>query len=189
MLAQFILDCTFLYILGMFQFFLVSGILVQSRGQGSGSKPLNIKKNAKKYLIPYYVFSFLYMFVVGTFKLLQRDGSAFTFIIHSIKWIVLLDGGTAMWFLPCLLFVEIVFYIEEKYLPIGLLAVLNSIFAVCVMYLTQKRIAILIVVFLRCFVDLLFYSVGYLIAMVVKKYKIIFRYMISVILLGGVLYL
>lgn len=171
-------------------FFLISGILAYRRKRDSSQKYFDIKKKCMKYLIPYFVFSFIYVFVVSIFQIPQGVGVVFSFIFDSIKDIVLFNGKTAMWFLPCLLAAEIVFYIENKYLKLRYLIVLNTVCAMYIVYLIQSGLifSTAVLVLLRCFVGLFFYSIGYFIAVVISKYEFLLKHMMLEILLGGVLY-
>lgn len=97
-----------LYSFHMPLFFLVCGILVRHRGD---LPPFGeyLKKRGKNLLIPYYFWGITAVVFLG---IIGRQPMAW--LIGGIQRIVLWEGISAMWFLPCLILSELLFRICVK---------------------------------------------------------------------------
>ncbi|MDV4150288.1 acyltransferase family protein [Clostridium sp. AL.422] len=142
-------------------FFFISGITFYI-----SSKKSFIKKKAKTLLTPYFIFSILtliYWIIIE--RNLRGDN---TTIISQITGLFLANGGLSnyvynnvMWFLPCLLITEIIFYYFNKFDNKKLLRILCT--SSLVGYVLPKLLDFRLPFTLdTMFMAILFYGIGYL---------------------------
>lgn len=85
-------------------FFIITGILIYKK-----NSKLNIKKQIKHLIIPYFIFGILMIGCLGFIDII--DGKEWIpNVISNLKKTVLLYGVRAEWYLPCLFFAILIFY-------------------------------------------------------------------------------
>lgn len=112
-------------------FFILSGMLLQFKGEEENSLPGILKKKAKTIMLPYLSFSVIYLLMDLAMYLLQVGSKAWIDIVYEFIGSITLYGISTLWFLPALFFGEITFlYIRKKHnhiLSIGVGVVLALI--------------------------------------------------------------
>ncbi len=96
-------------------FLIISGVLLRYHDLWKSEKTSTVIWNrTKRLLIPYFEYSGLFI-VYGLFmRIVFREGS-FSDVFETIKTTVFLQGAGALWFLPTLLFAEIVVILLAKH--------------------------------------------------------------------------
>lgn len=96
-------------------FFVISGVLLRYRDSWKSEKTSTVLWNrTKRLLIPYFEYSGIYIAYSLFMRVVFKEGS-FTNIFETIKTTVFLQGAGALWFLPTLLFAEIVVILIIKH--------------------------------------------------------------------------
>ena len=175
-----------LYAFHMPLFFIISGILLankESNGKSleikkaahllankeSNGKSLEIKKAAHSLLIPYFIFDILFSICISV-------STGFTELGNNILSTISFVGITATWFLPCLFFVEVLFWflehVNDKIRIIIIIALfIIGLFCPSIGYLK---------VLLRVFIGLGFYSLGFYFSKVLLQLQ---KWYISIVLI------
>ena len=156
-----------LYAFHMPLFFIISGILLANKE--SNGKSLEIKKAAHSLLIPYFIFDILFSICISV-------STGFTELGNNILSTISFVGITATWFLPCLFFVEVLFWflehVNDKIRIIIIIALfIIGLFCPSIGYLK---------VLLRVFIGLGFYSLGFYFSKVLLQLQ---KWYISIVLI------
>lgn len=95
-------------------FFMASGYLFKNTQEATCNK---ILKKAKRLLIPYFIFSVVYLFLGAVRDLLLHQSvditESFSLLFYWNDNVVRL--GTPMWFLPVLFFTDVIYILIKKY--------------------------------------------------------------------------
>lgn len=138
-------------------FFIVSGFLISTKDIKEIKFKEFLFKKSKSLLIPYFLFSLIYL----PLKIIVFNLNISSAIIHS-AYIMILHGINAAWFLPCLFFVEILFYLSTRYISKDIVRMsLISIIYVGALLLSKANINLVVLIMIRVFVGLFYFSIGY----------------------------
>lgn len=99
------LTVVWIYSFHMPLFFIIAGMLLKYKGTDESIKDFIIKK-AKAFIIPYVFFSIV---TIGVLKLVG-EANIKQMLINTTLFI----GVDVLWFLPALMFSEIIFYVTKK---------------------------------------------------------------------------
>lgn len=99
------LSVVWIYSFHMPLFFIITGMLLKYKGTDESIKDFLIKR-VKSLIIPYIIFSIV---TVGTLKIVG-EANIKQMLINTLLCI----GVDVLWFLPALMFSEIIFYILKK---------------------------------------------------------------------------
>lgn len=95
-------------------FFVISGVLLQYLDSWKSEKTSTVLWNrTKRLLIPYFEYSGIFIAYGLFMRVVFKEGS-FSDIFETIKTTVFLQGAGALWFLPTLLFAEMVVILAVK---------------------------------------------------------------------------
>ncbi|MCR4923343.1 MAG: acyltransferase family protein [Lachnospiraceae bacterium] len=100
--------CIWIFSFHMPLFFIISGMLVKYKGDREKDLKLLIRRRFKGIMIPYYLFSIIYIGIVLYALLISKTIQANTLFVNL--WYVLgLYGMNVLWFLPALFLGEVLF--------------------------------------------------------------------------------
>lgn len=138
-------------------YFVISGYLNQKKAQECG-----IYKIHYNLLIPYMVFSSLYVALIALLKSLSNLSEMISYVFFdSLPRILLLDGLIATWYLSCLFLCEIIFSIELNAIrDYKKIAFLNAVICVISCYIPFGEDNWLAKTILRIFPALLCMTIG-----------------------------
>ena len=140
-------------------FFIISGILYSEKEKWGGS--FSLSKKLHSFILPYFVFELLYSICISF-------SGGFVNLTKYLITTLTLYGVGATWFLPCLFFVELLFYFMKKQKQVRLLTVI--ICFILGLFLPFDGYWIVIG---RCFIGIGFYAFGfYTKNYLLKKYKL-----------------
>lgn len=95
-------------------FFLISGILIQYKGEEKAAFSVTFRKKVKSLMLPYLIFSVLYFFIESV-RLIIRDLDEWNVVFRQVWQSFCLQGVSALWFLPALFFGEVIFVWIRKH--------------------------------------------------------------------------
>ncbi|MCR5358071.1 MAG: acyltransferase family protein [Lachnospiraceae bacterium] len=100
--------CAWIFSFHMPLFFIISGMLICFKEEEKGDIGTIVKKRFRQIMIPYFWFSFIYIFIVLYYLIIARVILLKTLLIQL--WYVLgMYGMNVLWFLPALFAAEIMF--------------------------------------------------------------------------------
>lgn len=147
-------------------FYFISGITFKSNKYNDVIELLNNK--IKSLGVPYVVFNILNL----TLNLIFLDYSKEKFIL-CILYVFSFTGYGAMWFLPSLLIVQIIFYLIDKYISKEVIKNLIFLAIFILTYILSKfNYNIIMLVFYRAFIGLIFFVSGNYLFNYIKNKKI-----------------
>lgn len=135
-------------------FFVISGYLLQLKY----SKKATYKPNFKLF-VPYFVYSLIFALLKLTINFISNGSLAKDNLIESLEHTFSFYGISAVWYIACLIFAEIIFYFEVKKISILKCAVLNTILGIIACYIPTND-NILLIAFVRIFPALLCLNIG-----------------------------
>lgn len=138
-------------------FFVVSGILY-SQKIGSNSISFNFHKKSKTMLIPYFAFEIPFACYLCLAQYLA-GGLDIIFCYRKFLSVLNCTGLQTTWFLPCLLLVQIIFYIFMK---AGKSACTVAMIGLMLVGLLASNPSGYLIVLLRCFVACGFFAIGFI---------------------------
>lgn len=147
-------------------FYFVSGITFKRNKYQNVIKLLNDK--IKTLGIPYIVFNIVNLILI----LIFLDYSKNEFIL-CVLYVLALTGYGAMWFLPSLIIVEIIFYLIDKFISKKAIKSLIFLAIFIITYILSKfNYNIIMLVFYRAFIGLIFFASGNYLYRYIKDRKI-----------------
>lgn len=155
---------TLIYGFHMPLFFMISGIIYGLKCKDATFR-FHYWKTAKRYLIPYFLYEFLYIALV--FVLSFRSGEAVDAAFGRMRATARFIGCTVTWYLPCLLIVETLFFLLYGF--IKKLPGKSGQWLVWILPVVSYGAALLLprdgmwIVLARAFVGLTFFSMGFVI--------------------------
>lgn len=159
-------------------FFVITGILYKKKSEICTFK-FDIRKKIRKLIIPYIVFESIWC---SFMTLLNYKGDMFYTFIECAKKMISLKGNTAIWYLPCLFFSEIIFFVlskKKKYYIISLALMLIGV-------IFSKREYFWIKPFFRVLIGQGFITIGFRFHDIIEKkidfFKLLFLIIIFIVL-------
>lgn len=147
-------------------FYFISGITFRTNKYNDVIKLLN--NRIKGLGIPYIIFNILNL----TLSLIFLDHSRDSFIL-CILYVFLFTGYGAMWFLPSLLIVQITFYLIDKSISKKGIKKIIFLFIFILTYILSKfNYNIIMLVFYRLFIGVIFFASGNYLSEYIKNKKI-----------------
>lgn len=142
-------------------FFIVTGIIFGMKELNGGIFEFNVLKKLKLYMLPYCVFSILYIVIVNGMTYLGNTDSGIIAFKSSIIRFLSLDGVFATWFLPAIFIAEMIFIAIHNDIK-NYLVLISVVLGIIPLLL--KTDILFINVLLRAFSGVLYIFVGYSIA-------------------------
>lgn len=159
-------------------FYFISGITFNKTKYKNVVKLLNNK--IKILGIPYIIYNIVNL----TLILIFLDYPKSDFII-CILHVFALTGYGAMWFLPSLIIIQIMFYLIDKFINNKLIKVLIFIAIFLITYILRKfDYNIIMLVLYRSFIGLIFFASGNYIYIYIKYKKIKYREIILLLFIN-----
>ncbi len=117
-------------------FFLISGILIQYKGEEKAEFSMTFRKKLKSLMLPYMVFSVSYFFI-ESIRLIIRDLDEWNVVLRQVWQSFCLQGVSALWFLPALFFGEVIFVWIRKHFG-HIFTVISLLLFVGIAYLANE---------------------------------------------------
>ncbi len=100
--------CTWIFSFHMPLFFIISGMLIRYKGDEKKDFGLLVRKRFQGIMVPYYLFSIIYIFIVLWGMFVDKIVPLSTLLVNI--WYVLgLYGMNVLWFLPAMFMGELLF--------------------------------------------------------------------------------
>ena len=142
-------------------FFFVSGCLLSLTTLDNIDTLKIIKSKAKSILIPYISFSIIIFCIwIGETYLMNRSDFTINAITSRIISISTFRGIEALWFLPCLFAIEVIFILMIKYLK-SIKIIAPIIIVLSILPFIKISDNLYYIEIMRVFVGLAFLSIGY----------------------------
>lgn len=163
--------CEWIFSFHMALFFIVSGMLINYKGEVTKDFKTTLIKRFKGIMIPYFWFSLFYMSVVVA--ALIKGTIAVETLLLNLWYVFSTYGMSVLWFLPALFFAEILFIWIMKKMPEKKAAIIIALYTVVALIFAAllykgsfdteplKRLKEFITVLLRPFIASSFIAEGY----------------------------
>ncbi|MCD7808674.1 MAG: acyltransferase family protein [Erysipelotrichaceae bacterium] len=92
-------------------FFIVSGILYREKSFYNNSDIFSLKKHLVTTFVPYFLFGILFSFLIN---ILSYKNGFINGIIAGMYKLITMQGISTEWFLPCMFFSQLIFFIIYK---------------------------------------------------------------------------
>lgn len=140
-------------------YFVISGIIFQRKEKHCSVVKYNFIKKVKSYLVPFYIFEFIFTSVISVILCMGDPVKAIQYFEESMVRMLMLDAYSASWFLPCIFITEIIFIFERHNWKLRTTIIINILLAVAALFVPHE--ILIVKTILRSFIGVFCFTCGY----------------------------